>query len=110
MWSGLRFRYEMREKHPLTYYVDRVAAFARCFGFLKLRRDGAVVARNHRPRWLGLPRGGRDCGPENRGCCEPLCRRQDLLLLIRQILGEVFGDSFLGHRQKALGIGPELAT
>src|SRR6266404_325977 len=89
---------------------DRNSVHRRCFRPLKLRGNSAIVAGNHAPGWLGFPRGGRDCAPENSRCCGTLCRRQDLLLLVWQILGEVFGDSLWGHRQKTFSIRPDFTA
>src|SRR6266446_5321699 len=89
---------------------DRCSPNCRRFGFLKLRRNSAVIAGNYAPGWLGLPRGGRDCGPKNSCCCGTLCRRQQLLLVVWQILGEVFCNSLWGHRQKTFSIRPDFAA
>src|SRR6267143_1638584 len=83
---------------------DRCSLYCRRFGLLKLRRNSAIVAGNHAPRWLGLPRGRGDCGPKNCCCCGTLRRRQQLLLVVCQILGEVFSDSLWGHAQKTFSI------
>src|ERR1700730_4283063 len=89
---------------------DRSSLHRRRFGLLKLWRNSAVVARNHAPRWLRLPRGGRDGGPKNGCCCGSLRRRQYLLLLVCQILGEIFSDSLWGHRQKTFSGRPDFAS
>src|SRR5437016_10208428 len=89
---------------------DRCSLDCRRFGLLKLRRNSAIVAGNHAPGWLGLPRGGGDCGPENSGCGGTLCRRQQLLLVVWQILGEVFSDSLWGHCQKTFSICPDFSA
>src|SRR5207244_10922407 len=85
---------------------DRCSLHCSRFGLLKLWRNSAIVAGNHAPRWLGLPCGGRDCGPKNSCCCGTLCRRQQLLLVVWQILGEVFSDSLWAHGQKTFSIRP----
>src|SRR5882757_8550574 len=82
-----------KHRHVAGGNGDRSSLHRRRFGLLKLRRNSTVVARNHAPRWLRLPRGGRDCGPKNGCCCGSLRRRQYLLLLVCQILGEIFCDS-----------------
>jgi len=46
---------------------------------------------------------GRDCA-KNGCCCGSLRRRQYLLLLVCQILREIFSDSLWGHRQKTLSV------
>src|SRR5882724_11871701 len=89
---------------------DRCSLQCRRFSLLKFRRNSSIIACNHAPRWLGLPRGGRDCSSENSGCCGTLCRRQQLLLLVWQIPGEVFRDSLWGHRQKTFSIRPDFAA
>ncbi len=87
-----------------------VAFIASASAFWRLRGNGAIVAGNHAPGWLALPCGRRDCAPENCCCCGTLCRCQQLLLLVWQILGEVFGDSLWGHRQKTFSIRPDFAA
>src|SRR5258708_1783575 len=67
---------------------DRCSLHYRRFGFLKLERDSAIVACDHAPRWLGPPRRGRDCGSENSPSRASLCRRQQLLLLVRPVLAQ----------------------
>src|SRR6202011_4013248 len=89
---------------------DRSSLHCRRFGLLKLRRNSAIVAGNHAPGRLGLPRGGRDCGSKN-GCRGgTLRRRQQLLLLVWQILREVVCDSLWGHRQKTFSVRPNFAA
>src|SRR5882757_11393098 len=89
---------------------DRCRLHCFRFGLLKLGRNSAIVAGNHAPGRLGLPRGGRDGGSKN-GCCRrTLCRRQQLLLLVRQILREVLSDSSWGNRQKTFSIRPDFAA
>src|SRR5216684_1456980 len=61
---------------------DRCSLHCLRFGLLKLWRNSAIVAGNHVPRWLGLPRGGRDRGPKYSRCCRSLCRRQHLLFFV----------------------------
>jgi len=68
--------------------VIDVALIAAASAFSSSGENSAIVAGNHAPGWLGLPRGGGDCGPENSGCGGTLCRRQQLLLVVWQILGE----------------------
>src|SRR5580704_7471303 len=89
---------------------DRSSLHCRRFGLLELRRNSTIVASNHAPRWLGPPRGGRDCGSKNSGCRGTLRRRQQLLLLVWQILREVLSDSLWGHRQKTFSICPDFAA
>src|SRR5271169_3346692 len=89
---------------------DRCSLYCCRFGLLKLRSNGAIVAGNHVPRWFALPCGGGNCGPKNSCCRGTLCRRQQLLLVVGQILGEVFGDSLWGHCQKTFSIRPDFAA
>src|SRR5712672_2940141 len=89
---------------------NRCSLYCRRFGLLKLRRNSAIVAGNHAPRWLGRPRGGGDRGPKNSRGGGALCRRQQLLLVVCQILGEVFSDSLWGHAQKTFSIRPDFAA
>src|SRR5882724_8635970 len=104
-------RFRMRKHwHVTGEERDRCSLHCCRFGLLKLRRNSAIVAGNHAPRWLCPPRGGRDCGPKNSCCCGTLCRRQQLLLLVWQILGEVFSNSLWGHRQKTFKIRPDFAA
>src|ERR1700720_840877 len=99
-----------KHRHVAGGNGDRSSLHRRRFGLLKLWRNSPVVARNHAPRWLRLPRGGRDCGPKN-GCCRrSLRRRQYLLLLVCQILREIFSDSLWGHRKKAFSVRPDFAS
>src|SRR6266849_5007274 len=105
--DGFRMR-----KH---WHVTRGNSDRRCFhcrglGLFKLRRNSAIVAGNHAPRWLGLPRGGRNRGPKYSRCCRSLCRRQQLLLVVWQILGKVLGNSLWGHGQKTVSIRPDFAA
>src|SRR5205807_5272045 len=69
---------------------DRRCFHCRGFGLFKVRRNSAIVAGNHAPRWLGLPRGGRDRGPKYSRCCRSLCCRQHLLLFVCQVLRILF--------------------
>src|SRR6266478_4347482 len=80
------------------------------FGLFEFRRNSAVVAGNHAPARLGLPRGSRDGGSKNSRRCGTLCRCQQLLLLVRKILREVLGDPFRSHGQKTFGIGADFAA
>src|SRR5712671_6324740 len=89
---------------------DRCSLHYRRFGFLKIERDSAIVACDHAPRWLDLPRRGRDCGSENSSCRGSLCRRQQLLLFVWQVLREVLSDSLWGNRQKTFSIRPDVAA
>src|SRR5215472_9321256 len=100
----------MREHWHMTGgNSDRSSLHRSRFGLLKLWSNGAVVARNYKPRRFGLPGGGRDCGLENSCRRGTLCRRQYLLLIVWEILGEVFGDSLCGHGQKTTSICPDFA-
>src|SRR5580693_3733472 len=89
---------------------DRSSLHCRRFGLLEFGGNSAVVAGNHAPGRLGLPRGSRDGGSKNSRCCGTLCRCQQLLLLVRQILREVLGYPFRGHGQKTFGIRPDFAA
>src|SRR5438552_2952295 len=99
-------------KHWHVTGVDSDRSSLHClrFSLLKLRRNSAVAAGNHAPGRPGLPRGSRDGGSKNSRCCGTLCRRQQLLLLVRQILREVLRDSLWGNRQKTFSIRPDFAA
>src|SRR5260221_4705215 len=99
-----------KHRHVAGGNGDRSSLHRRRFGLLKLRRNSTVVARNHAPRWLRLPRGGRDCGPKNAYCCGSPRRRQYFLLLVCHILGEILCASRWGHRQKTFSIRPDFAS
>src|SRR5882724_12930601 len=71
-----------KHRHVTGGNSDRCSLHCSRFGFLKLWRNSAIVAGDHIPRWLGLPRGGRDRGPKYSRCCRSLCRRQHLLLFV----------------------------